>query len=256
MKNIILIAIACVWLSACKLPVIAFQESDLDLRYVRQLTEVAGGYRGHPVNDPLNKIVGPEDTTFKGIRIYACTLQVASTVRNHLVEETILNASNPAVGTIEPMKGNEFRLYMTAMGEEAGGMCVYIPGMFDASGKCLRLGPAWLGTWNAGEFSFYKTLQHRAARQGGSGHWYYDRKENEDRRTGSVTLSGTGGALRKQSVRMVTDRVENIASLDSFRVMRIFKRSPSQLGADKGVLFDIPEVFQDASVLRFIRIKP
>jgi hypothetical protein len=55
---------------------------------------------------------------------------------------------------------------------------------------------------------------------------------------------------------MVTDRVENIASLDSFRVMRIFRRSPSQLGADKGVLFDIPEVFQDASVLRCIRIKP
>jgi hypothetical protein len=256
MKFTILIVISGLCFVSCRLPFIAFQESELDMRYVRQLSVVAGGFRGHPVTDPLNNKLGMEDTMFKSIRIYVCRLQEAYIVRNNLVEETIMNSFHPSVGMIEPMKGNEFRLYMAVTGDVAGSMAVYMPAMFDASGQCMRLGPAWIGTWNAGEFIFYKTLQHRASRQGGTGQWHYDRNENEDRRTGSVILDGTGGALRKQSVRMVTDRIENMASLDSFRVMRIFRRSPSQIGADKGVLFDIPEVFHDSAALRFIRMRP
>lgn len=256
MKSTILIVITGLWLASCKIPVIAFNESELDKRYVRQLSVVAGGFRGHPVNDPLNNKLGRDDTVFTNMAIYVCTLQVANIIRNSLVEETIMNAFNPSVGTIEPMKGDEFRLYMAVMGDVAGSMAVYLPAMFDASGQCRRLGPAWVGTWNAGEFSFYKTLQHRADRMGGPGQWFYDRRENEDRRTGSIILHGSGGALRKQTVRMETDRMQNIASLDSFRVMRIFRRSPSQIGADKGVQYDIPEVFHDSAALRFIRMKP
>jgi hypothetical protein len=251
MKTILLTIMSCLLLSSCKLPVIAFRQSDLDLPYIKYITTVAGGYRGHPVSDTLNNVVGPEDTAYNHLRIFVCTLQVTTTVRNSLVEETITHAGHPSVGDIEPMNGGDFRLYVAVMGNRAGDPAVYMPAIFDASGQCMRLGPAWIGSWNAGEFSFYKTLQHRADRKGGAGRWIYDRRENEDRRTGSIVLYGTGGALRKQSVRMVTDRKEHIASLDSFRVIRIFRRSPSQIGADKGVFFDVPEIFQDSSALRF-----
>jgi hypothetical protein len=256
MKNIILTIAACCFLSGCKLPAVAFTEGSLDLPYVKQLALVAGGFRGDPLTDPMNRNAGPEDTAYAQMRIYASVLQETMIVRNGLVEPTIMNATHPSIGNIEPMTGNEFRLYMAVMGNRTGDLAVYLPAMFDASGICMRIGPAWIGTWNAGEFSFYKTLQHRADRKGGPGRWFYDRRENEDRKTGSIILYGTGGSLRKQSVRIVTDKISNIASLDSFRVMKIFRRSPSQIGADKGVMFDIPAIFMDSSALRFNLIYP
>ena len=256
MKNIILLIIACCMLVSCKLPGIAFTEGSMDMAYVKQLAVVAGGFRGNNTTDPLNKITEPEDTAYTHMRLYASVLRQALTVRNRLVEETIMNDEHPERDKIEPMQGTEFRLYMAVMGDRAGGLCVYMPAMIDASGICLRLGPAWIGTWNAGEFSFYKTLQHRADRNSGPGRWNYDRRENEDRRTGSIMMPGKDVALRKQTVRMVTDRKENIASLDSFRILQVFRRSPSQIGADKGVMFDIQEIFQDPSALRFSRVLP
>lgn len=256
MRKIILLVITSYAFISCKLPGIAFKQESLDMAYLKHLAVVAGGFRGNNSIDPLNKIAEPEDTAYTHMRLYASVLRQALMVHNSLVEETIMNSEHPDRDRIEPMQGTEFRLYMAVMGDRAGSLSVYMPAMFDASGNCLRLGPAWIGTWNAGEFSFYKTLQHRADRNGGPGKWYYDRRENEDRRTGSIILHGENSALRKQTVRMVTDLKGNIASLDSFRVMRIFRRSPSQIGADKGVMFDIPEIFQDPSALRFRRVLP
>jgi hypothetical protein len=256
MKNIILLVITSYAFISCKLPGIAFTEGSMDMAYVKHLAVVAGGFRGNNSTDPQNKITEPEDTTYIQMRLYASVLRQALTVRNRLVEETIMNNEHPDRDKIEPMQGTEFRLYMAVMGDRAGGLCVYMPAIIDAAGICLRMGPAWIGTWNAGEFSFYKTLQHRADRNGGPGKWYYDRRENEDRRTGSIMLHGENSALRKLTVRMVTDRKENIASIDSFRILRVFRRSPSQIGADKGIMFDIPEIFQDSSALLFRRILP
>ena len=256
MKNIIFALIACALLSGCKLYEVGFTERSFNLDYVKQLTVVAGGFRGDPLTDPLNKFAGPEDTAFTHIRIFSSVLEEALIIRNGVVEKTLMNGSNPSKASIEPMRGDEFRLYMAVMGNHAGDLAMYMPAMFDASGRCLRLGAAWIGTWNAGEFSLYKTLRHRPDRKGGPGRWIYDRRENEDRRSRSIILDGTGGSMRKQSVRIVTDKISNIASLDSFRVMKIFRRSPSQIGADKGVMFDIPEIFQEPSALLFNRILP
>ena len=256
MKNIIVTLMACAFLSGCKLYEVDFTERSFNLDHVKRMTVVAGGFRADPLTDPLNKCAGPEDTAFTRMRIYSTVLEEALILRNGLVETTLMNGSNPAKASIEPMRGDEFRLYMAVMGDQSGDLAIYMPAMFDASGRCLRLGAAWIGTWNAGEFSFYKSLRHRPDRKGGPGRWIYDRRENEDRRTGSIILYGTGGSLRKQSVRIVTDKISNIASLDSFRVTRIFRRSPSQIGADKGVVFDISEIFQDPYALRFSRILP
>lgn len=256
MRNIILLVITSYTYFSCKLPGIAFTEASMDMTYVKQLAVVAGGFRGNNTTDPLNKIAETEDTAYANMRLYASVLTQALTVRNRLVEETIMNTEHPDRDKIEPMHGTEFRLYMAVMGDRAGELCVYMPAMIDAAGHCLRLGPAWIGTWNAGEFNFYKSLQHRADRNGGPGRWYYDRRENEDRRTGSIKLHGEDSSLRKQSVRMVTDRKENIASLDSFRILQVFRRSPSQIGANKGIMFDIAEIFQDSSALLFRRIHP
>ena len=256
MKKIIGMLMACSLLSGCKLYEVDFTERSIDLEHVKRMTVVAGGFRADALTDPLNKVAGPEDTSFTRMRLYSTVLGEATIIRNGLVETTLMNGSNPAKAGVEPMRGDEFRLYMAVMGDQAGDLAIYMPAMFDASGRCLRLGAAWIGTWNAGEFSFYKTLRHRPDRKGGPGRWIYDRRENEDRRTGSIILYGTGGSLRKQSVRIVTDKISNIASLDSFRVMKIFRRSPSQIGADKGVMFDISEIFQDPSALRFDRVMP
>jgi hypothetical protein len=256
MKNIIGTLMACAFLSGCKLYEVDFTERSFNLDHVKRMTVVAGGFRADALTDPLNKCTGPEDTTFTRMRLYSTVLEEALILRNGLVETTLMNGSNPAKAAIEPLRGDEFRLYMAVMGDQAGDLAIYMPAMFDASGRCLRLGAAWIGTWNAGEFSFYKSLRHRPDRKGGPGRWIYDRRENEDRRTGSIILYGTGGSLRKQSVRIVTDKISNIASLDSFRVTRIFRRSPSQIGADKGLMFDISEIFQDSSALKFSRILP
>jgi len=254
----IILQLLMIWclLPGCKLPGIAFTDDTADINYMKRLAVAARGFKGNLQHDTLNATVDPEDTAYTTMRMYQCVLKEASQLRNNLVEETILNQDHPDGYGIEPMEGHQFRLYMAVMGEKSGELAVFMPAMFDAADHCLKLGPAWIGTWNAGELLFYKTLRHRADRDGGPGRWIYDRRENEDRRTKSIILHGTNRQLRKQSVRFVTDRIEDIASLDSFRVVRIFRRSPSQIGADKGVMFSIPEIFQDSSMLRFIRTQP
>ena len=255
MKIILLLLITCGLMSGCRLPGIAFSDDTPDIAYIKQLAVTARGFRGNERQDALNSIVDPEDTAYTRMRMYQCVLKEAAQLRNSVVEETILNKDHPDADGIEPMVGHEFRLYMAVMGEKSGGLAVFMPAMFNADSVCLRLGPAWIGTWNAGELLFYKTLRHRGDRKGGPGKWIYDRKENEDRRTRSIILYGTNKQLRKQSVRFVTDRIEGIASLDSFRVVRIFRRSPSQIGADKGVMFGIADIFRDSSALQF-NLKP
>lgn len=254
MNRNLIIVVCCMMSSACRLPQIAFGERDVDPGLIKSMVVEAGGYRGDPISDSLNAIVEASDTTFSSHRIYRCTLEDAFVIRNHLVEETIRNNETGKIDAPEPLSGNQYRLYMAVMGSHAGELAVFIPAVFDASDRCLRLGPAWLGTWNAGEFSFYKTLRHKADRSGGPGRWHYDRKENEDRKTGSIMLSGNLSYLRKHSIRFVTDRTENISELDGFRLIRIFRRSPSQIGAEKGLLFDVPGIFQDSAALTFVRI--
>jgi hypothetical protein len=254
MNRNVFIMVCCFMATACRLPQIAFREQDLDVGLMKQLVLEAGGYRGTPETDSLKKVMIENDKAFLGLRLYRCILEDAYLVRNHLVEETIRNVEGSASDGPEPLRGNQYRLYMAVMGTQAGEPAVFIPSVFDASDRCLRLGPAWMGSWNAGEFSFYKTLTHKPDRSGGPGRWYYDRKASEDRKTGSVMLSGNLAHLSKQSIRFVTDHVENINLLDSFRVIRIFRRSPSQIGAEKGLLFDVPAIFHDSAALRFVRV--
>jgi hypothetical protein len=254
MTRIMFIMFCFLMSTACRLPQIAFRQQDVDVCLMKHMVELAGGYRNLTLPDSLKRAGIEKDKMISGLRLYGCVLEDAYMIRNHLVEETIRNVDASNTDGPEPLQGNEYRLYLAVTGSTAGELAVFLPSVFDASERCLRLGPAWMGTWGAGEFRFYKTLQHLPDRSGGPGRWFYDRKENEYRKKHSKTPSGKSSDLLRHSLRFVTDRTTNINKLDSFRIIRIFRRSPSQIGADKGVLFDLPEILRDSAALRFVRV--
>lgn len=272
MRNILTILVLGSLLSSCRLSRVDFSEDQLTVDYVREMIRTAGGFRPNsridsatrqPV-DAWNKVAGPEDLGFNRIQVYRADLEEALQVQDGVIVETIKSSGRDKSGEPALQGGSYYQVYLVTTGNSASSAAVMIAAVFNADSVCTRLGPAWVGTWNAREFKFYKKLYYHtyrpkkqdklAVQQQSTGEWRYDKKVSQERKTKSIYVDKSRSVV-KVSIRLVIDQAVNINRLDAFTLQKIYRTSENSIGADKQVEFDIARIFGDPEALVFIRRK-
>ena len=269
MRYLFIIVAAWMMLLSCRMSRVDFSEEQITVDYVKNIIRLAGGFRPDTNRDPstgkkidsLNQFVNPEDLDFSQIRVYRADLEEALQVQDGVIVETIKASGRDKTGEPAMRGGNYYHIYLVTTGTSASSAALMFSTVYGPDSVCTRLGPAWLGTWNAREFKFYKKLYYHTYRPNRQdeltklhqpiGKWCYDKKVSHSRSTRSIYVD-TGGRSIKVSIRLVIDQAVNINRLDAFTLQKIYRTSENSIGADKQVEFDVERIFGDPKALVFI----
>ena len=252
-------------LQGCKPTELAFRPNDLTEGYVKDLITTAHGVKRDLETDIDNNIVDDKDTGFTTMKVYEAELVDDYIRRDGIAEETIINTKSNQSSVSLAVKKNTYRLFIITTGTAASSPSIFLPSIFDARGKCIGLGPAWLGTWAAGQLKYYKTLIYYPRSRNGltrvlspnrkKDAWVYDKKENEFKKSKSIYEPFSNYASTKKEIKFEADEKRNIASLTDFRIINIFNTAENRFGGQKPLIFDIGEIFEDPNALAFYLIK-
>lgn len=233
MKITLLVTCLCISLIGCKPSELLFKPDDINAEYVKHLLKVAN-----------------ENQELSGGKIFVAELEEDYVSRDGIAEETIINIKSKKPRTRIAKKGLTYRLYIITNEDSTDRSSIFLPSIFNADDICIGLGPAFVGTWGAGELKYFKKLVYYPKKKKKQIEWVYSKKESEYSKSDS-TIHPFDDSKTKIEIKFQADVKKNILTLPDFKIINIFTVSDNRFGGNKPMIFHIASIFEDPDALSF-----